>query len=204
MSRRNFIRGAAGATALSAGVGSAAAQEGTGTGTGTGEGTGTAGGTGTATGGGGGGGGSATVAVGPDGDFVFTPGTDEPLYVTPGTTVTFVWESDNHNVVVDTQPSDASWSGHETIENTGFEFSYTFDVLGTYEYFCQPHQQQGMVGTIEVVESTPTATPAPAGPPEVPESAKSLGVAAFIAMCSTLGLAFFFTKYGGDYEPPEE
>jgi hypothetical protein len=31
----------------------------------------------------------------------------------------------------------------------------------------------------------------------------SLGVATTFAMVATLGLAYFFLKYGGDYEMPE-
>ncbi|RDI71151.1 plastocyanin/azurin family copper-binding protein [Halopelagius longus] len=217
MSRRAFLRTATGAAAVAGASGAAAAQEtgtstasggeGTGTASGEGTGTGTAGGEGTGTsegggGGGGGGGGTETVAVGPDGELVFSPGTDSPLQITPGTTVEFVWESDNHNVVVDSQPDDASWEGHEPIENSGFSFSSTFDVLGTYEYHCDPHETAGMVGTIEVVESI--STPAPEQVPSVPDSAKTLGVATTFAMVATLGLAFFFLKYGGDYELEDE
>jgi hypothetical protein len=44
-----------------------------------------------------------------------------------------------------------------------------------------------------------TATP----PPVVSESARTLGVAATIAMVSTLGLAYFFIRYGGDYTDEE-
>jgi hypothetical protein len=40
--------------------------------------------------------------------------------------------------------------------------------------------------------------------PQVPEGAKTLGVATAVSMVATLGLAFFFLKYGGDYQPPEE
>ncbi|ELK46159.1 halocyanin, partial [Haloferax sp. BAB-2207] len=36
--------------------------------------------------------------------------------------------------------------------------------------------------------------------PQVPDSAKSLGVATTFAMIATLGLAYFFMKYGGDYD----
>lgn len=32
----------------------------------------------------------------------------------------------------------------------GESFSRTFDVPGTYEYFCIPHEMQGMVGTVIV------------------------------------------------------
>lgn len=41
--------------------------------------------------------------------------------------------------------------------NSGFvkegeSFSLTFDVPGTYRYFCIPHEKVGMLGTITVVE----------------------------------------------------
>ncbi|GAA0191370.1 plastocyanin/azurin family copper-binding protein [Halobaculum roseum] len=183
LSRRSFIRGAAGATAaagaVAAGSGTAAAQA-----TADGEGT-------------------VEVGAGSDG-LLFTPGTEETFYVTPGTTVTFEWVSGGHNIAVNSQPDGAGWEGHTPIEDEGFSTEFTFETVGVYEYVCEPHASVGMEGTIEVVEQLPTPTPTAAGPPEVPDSAKSLGIASFIAMVSTLGLAFFFTKYGGDYEPPEE
>ena len=140
---------------------------------------------------------TVTVAVGPGGALVYEPGTDAPLEVLPGTTVEFVWESDNHNIVVETQPDEASWEGHVPIENTGFTYEHTFETLGTYEYYCEPHRSAGMVATIEVVEEI--TTPAPAVKPQVPEAALTLGVATAFAMVTTLGLGFFFMKYGGDY-----
>ena len=209
MNRRDILRAASvsavGTTAAAAG--GVAAQEtegGTATGTATGTGTGTTTGTGTGTSGsaGSGGGPTVTVTVGPGGSLVFSPGTDSPLQIAPGTTVEFVWESDNHNIVVDSQPDDAGWEGYETIENTGFTYEHTFETLGTYEYYCDPHRTAGMVGTIEVVESIETE--APANLPEVPDTAKTLGVATTFAMVATLGLAFFFMKYGGDYEFDDE
>jgi hypothetical protein len=33
---------------------------------------------------------------------------------------------------------------------SGESFSYTFDEPGTYEYFCIPHEDLGMVGTVTV------------------------------------------------------
>ena len=173
LSRRAFLTTAAGTATAAGAAGAAAAQEGA----------------------------SEEVVVGPGGDLVFSPGTDEPLQITPGTTVTFTWESDNHNIVVDSQPEGAGWEGYETIENTGFSYEHTFETLGTYEYYCKPHQTAGMVGTVEVVETIETE--APANLPQVPDTAKTLGVATTFAMVATLGLAFFFLKYGGDYEIDE-
>ena len=174
LSRRGFLTTAAGTVAAAGAAGTATAQEG----------------------------GSEEVIGGPGGDLVFSPGTDEALQITPGTTVEFVWASDNHNSVVDSQPDDAGWEGHEEIENTDFTYEHTFETLGTYEYYCAPHETAGMVGTIEVVESIETE--APANLPEVPDTAKTLGVATTFAMVATLGLAFFFLKYGGDYEIDDE
>ena len=91
-----------------------------------------------------------TVAVGPSGRYVFTPGTETPLRISPGTTVKFVWESDTHNIYVDSHPEGADWQGHESIENTGFTYQHTFDVEGTYHYWCEPHKSAGMVADIIV------------------------------------------------------
>lgn len=91
-----------------------------------------------------------TVMAGTEDDaFAFDP---DSVEIAAGETVTWEWGTDTHNIVVDSQPDDADWSGHETIENTGFEYSYTFDVAGTYEYHCEPHINLDMVGEVVVTE----------------------------------------------------
>ncbi|GAA0680596.1 plastocyanin/azurin family copper-binding protein [Natronoarchaeum mannanilyticum] len=87
------------------------------------------------------------VIAGPEGEFVFEPA---ELSIDPGTRVLWIWESDLHNVVPTSQPQGANWEGHETIEDAGFEYEHTFETTGTYEYVCEPHQAQGMTGTITV------------------------------------------------------
>lgn len=156
--------------------------------------------TGDAGGGGGGGGGpTETVVVGPGGELVFDP---ESLEIAVGTTVTFEWDSDGHNIVVESKPDGSDWEGTEggadKLYDTGHTHSHTFETTGTYEYVCTPHKTAGMIGTIEVVEELSTPAPA-AGPPEIPDSAKTLGIASIIGMLSTLGLAYFFMRFGGDY-----
>ena len=207
MKRREFLRAAGGSgAAVTLGAGVAAGQEGTGTATGTSNGTGTGGGTGTGTGnqtGGGGGGGGAgsgqtkEVVVGPGGSLTFEPA---ELEILPGTTVNFVWESDNHNIVVESQPDGASWEGTPGSEtktyDTGYTYSHTFQTEGSYAYFCQPHKQAGMEASIEV--SADAGGGGGDTGPAVPNSAKTLGVATVFAMMATLTLAFFFLKYGGD------
>lgn len=90
------------------------------------------------------------VEVGPDRRLVFSPGTEAPLEVTAGTTVTWVWRSNTHNVVVDRQPDGASWEGHEEIEDEGFTYEHAFSVLGEYRYVCTPHASAGMTGEVVV------------------------------------------------------
>ncbi|WP_276300786.1 plastocyanin/azurin family copper-binding protein [Halorussus lipolyticus] len=179
VTRRGFLRTATGAAATAGAAGTAAAeseQEG-------------------------GGGGAKEVIVGPGGSLVFEPA---DLEITPGTTVNFVWESDNHNIVPDGQPDGADWQGTEggasKTYDTGHEYSYTFETEGTFEYFCQPHKTAGMVGSITV---TPDAGGGGGGGPAIPSSAKTLGIATTAALVFTLGLAYFFMKYGGDYGQAE-
>lgn len=178
VSRRTFLRGTAGSAGVVGASGAATAQEG---------------------------GGSKTVAVGPNGEFVFEP---ETVYVAPGQTVTWEWKSDFHNIVVESQPEGANWEGTaggpQTTYNTGHVYEHSFDTKGTYEYFCQPHKAQGMVGEVVVNESGEAPDSGGEGSgPTLPESARTLGVAATGAMVSVLALAYFFMKYGG-YEETEE
>jgi len=114
-----------------------------------------------------------TVEVGAEGNggpFAFEP---PALRIAPGTTVVFEWTSDNHNVVVEEQPEGTDWTGEQSLENTGFTYSHTFETEGVYKYFCEPHLSVGMKGAI-VVGPAPGAAggdggdggQAPTGPPE--------------------------------------
>jgi plastocyanin len=98
--------------------------------------------------------GTRTVEVGPGGRYVFVPGTDEPLEITTGTTVEWVWRSDLHNVVVDSQPADASWEGTPggagKTYNTGYTYTHTFEIPGEYHYWCEPHRSLGMDADVVV------------------------------------------------------
>jgi plastocyanin len=89
--------------------------------------------------------GTVRVDVGP-GTF-FRPAS---ILIEQGTTVRWVWLSDNHNVSVSEQPEDASWDGHIPIEDTGFEYEHEFTIPGTYRYYCEPHVRDGMTGDVTV------------------------------------------------------
>lgn len=89
------------------------------------------------------------------GDFYFDP---VGLHVEPGDTVRFVNASGSHsatsystdNDAAETQriPEGASGFDSGILEAEGATHSYTFEVEGTYDYFCAPNKTVGMVGRI--------------------------------------------------------
>lgn len=103
-----------------------------------------------------------TVAM--PGDFGFDPKT---ATIAPGRTVTWENASDvDHTVTAygDGIPDGATYfaSGgfgsersardhvREGLVAPGDEYEHTFEVPGTYEYYCVPHESSGMVGTVRV------------------------------------------------------
>lgn len=80
------------------------------------------------------------------------------LYVEPGTTVRFEIEAGSHSATAyeGRIPTAATPFDSGVLSQGGFE--QTFDVSGTYDYYCIPHESMGMVGRIVVGE--------PGGPAE--------------------------------------
>jgi plastocyanin len=103
------------------------------------------------------------VRAGPDGRTVFDP---EEITVGVGETVTWVFESPNHNVsgVPDHAPQVSIPDGADPfasygtdgdpneVADQGTTYEYTFETPGEYTYVCIPHIRQGMVGTVVVEE----------------------------------------------------
>ena len=91
-----------------------------------------------------------TISVGAEGNggsFAFDP---PAVRVDPETTIVFEWATDTHNVVPESIPDGAEWAGHEPLEDAGYTHEHTFDVYGTYTYYCDPHRSIGMVGSFTV------------------------------------------------------
>lgn len=92
--------------------------------------------------------GSPTVEmVTEDGNYYFDP---VGLHVEAGTTVTFENVAGTHNSVsyADRIPDGAS----EWKTPLGETAEHTFEISGTYDYYCQPHKSFGMIGRIVVDE----------------------------------------------------
>ncbi len=139
-----------------------------------------------------------TIEVGGANGLAFLP---TGVWIDTGTTVTFEWVSGGHNVLFESQPSDASVSGHEPLESEGFSFSITFDTGGIYKYYCDPHRAMGMVGGIAVGSGVPTVATGGGGPKElhelgVPIQAHWVGAATILGMIVTLVFSFYVLKYG--------
>ena len=144
-----------------------------------------------------------TVMVGAEGnggDLAFEPA---GIWIDPGTTVTWEWTGGGgeHNVVTVDGPADLD---SDLTAEAGFTYEYEFteDDEGITDYVCEPHDALDMKGAVAVGDDVPTAEAgggAAGGAPQIPDTAKTLGIATTFAMVSTLGFAFFFIKYGGDY-----
>lgn len=92
------------------------------------------------------------VGAGPQG-FKFDPA---DIRIDAGTTVRWVWtgRGSQHNVIESDgeQPLDDPSFESELVADEGHEFTHTFEEPGTYDYVCEVHLAQDMIGSVEVVE----------------------------------------------------
>lgn len=90
-------------------------------------------------------------------DYYFDP---IGLFVEPGTAVTFKNAGGSHSStaykkgtgsssVTRIPPQAEGWDSG-VLTQSGATFEHTFEVEGTYDYFCTPHKTLGMVGRIVV------------------------------------------------------
>lgn len=104
---------------------------------------------------------AADIVAGPDSRLTFDP---TELVVSPGETVTWVFDSSGHNVSAvpehsesvsipgGTEPFSSYDDAQHRTMSPGETFSHRFEIPGTYEYVCIPHESAGMVGKIQVTE----------------------------------------------------
>ena len=83
------------------------------------------------------------------------------ITVEPGTTVTWVHSGNNPHT---TTSYDGLWDSGMIEGGSGGTFSFTFEEPGTYDYFCIPHEEMGMVGSVTVTGGTATGGTATASP----------------------------------------
>jgi len=137
-----------------------------------------------------------TVEVGAEGNgrnLAFDP---PAVRVDNGAMVVWEWTGNggSHNVVSEDDAFESN-----LVAEQGFTFEHTFEEDGIYNYFCQPHKSLGMKASVVVGSDFATVggEESGAGPSDLPDSAKTLGVATSFVLVATLGLAYVFIKYGG-------
>ena len=103
-----------------------------------------------------------TSLLAPTVNLVFSPSS---VTIHPGDQVRWTWGSSGHSTTSGSpgQPNGIWDSG---IRNQGATFTHTFNSAGTFPYYCIPHGGCcGMVGTVMVVNASPTPTPTPTATP---------------------------------------
>lgn len=119
--------------------------------------------------------GSTTVAMITDGDqYYYDP---IGVFVEAGENVTWENQSGSHSSTAYVQgnpqaevrriPEDAEGWDSGTLTEGGATFSHTFDVQGTYDYYCIPHKTLEMIGRVVVGEPSGLGDDPPDG--AVPE-----------------------------------
>ena len=89
-------------------------------------------------------------------DFAFTPSTVNAVV---GDTISFMWVNGMHTTTATMVPAGARrWNKPMDVSHTRFRVPLT--VAGTYNYRCNFHFAQGMVGTIVVSATSPGQVPA--------------------------------------------
>ncbi|OYR86796.1 halocyanin [Halorubrum sp. E3] len=132
------------------------------------------------------------------------------LWVDPGTTITFEWTGSGgyHNVQTVEGGGPASLDSGDPIGEEGhtYEYETSEEDAGITHYHCVPHTAVGMHAGLAVGGDIETETVGGGGSDAVfvPQGARALSVATFVAMVSTLGLAFVFMKYGGTITQDDE
>ena len=120
-------------------------------------------------------------------DNFFSPAN---ITVEPGTTVTWVQSGNNPHT---TTSYDGLWDSGMIEGGSGGTFSFTFEEPGTYDYFCIPHEDLGMVGSVTVSGGTtagPTGTSTAKASPAFTALADtgSPSVTSLVAIAATLAL----------------
>jgi plastocyanin len=97
--------------------------------------------------------------------LVFSPAM---VSIKVGDTVQWIWNDGPHSTTSGT-PGKASGLWDSGIKSVGSSFTYQFNSVGTFPYFCSVHGACcGMTGSVTVSVGTPTPTPTPTPNPTVP------------------------------------
>jgi plastocyanin len=111
------------------------------------------------------------VTVGPNGNLVFSPSS---VTIHTGDQVRWTWSSSGHSTKSGS-PGLPSGIWDSGILNQGATFTRTFNSTGMFPYYCTPHGGCcNMVGTVTVVNASPSPTPMPTATPSATPTPTSM------------------------------
>src|SRR5215471_7885135 len=136
------------------------------------------------------------VTVGPGFNLVFDPAS---VTIHPGDQVKWTWGSSGHSTTSGSpgQPNGIWDSG---IQNQGATFTRTFNSAGTFPYYCTPHGGCcGMVGTVMVVNASPTPnpTPTPSATPPTTSILANISTRSFVQTGDNVMIGGFIVQGSG-------
>jgi plastocyanin/uncharacterized protein YggT (Ycf19 family) len=131
------------------------------------------------------------VTVAPNGAFVFSPSS---VTIRPGDTVRWTWGDDFHSSTSGTPGMpDGLWNSGVLIQ--GAVFTHTFNSVGTFRYYCTPHGLCcNMVGTVTVVNASPTPTPMPTATPPSTSILANISTRSFVQTADNVMIGGFIVQ----------
>jgi plastocyanin len=138
------------------------------------------------------GGATVTVTVG-DNCFCFSPSS---VTIHPGDTVLWTFSSSGHSTTSGT-PGHPSGLWDSGILNQGAMFTQTFNAVGSFPYYCTVHGACcNMVGTVTVVNPSPTPTPT-ATPAATPSHLGNISTRGFVQTADNVMIGGFIVQGTG-------
>ena len=137
------------------------------------------------------------VTVAPGGNLVFSPSS---VTIRPGDQVRWTFSSAGHTTTSGS-PGMPNGIWDSMLRPQGATFTHTFNSIGTFAYYCTPHGGCcGMVGTVTVVNASPTPTPTPR-PTATPTPANTPTPTPVVATNPASKVAAFSATLNGTVNP---
>src|SRR5215471_3196483 len=135
------------------------------------------------------------VTVGPGGMLVFDPAS---VTINPGDQVKWTWDSGGHSTTSGS-PGSPNGMWNSGVHNAGATFTQTFNSTGTFPYYCTPHSCCGMVGTVMVVNASPTPnpTPTPSATPPTTSILANISTRSFVQTTDNVMIGGFIVQGTG-------
>src|SRR5262245_58195543 len=132
------------------------------------------------------------VTVGPGGMLVFDPAS---VTINPGDQVKWTWDSGGHSTTSGS-PGSPNGMWNSGVHNAGATFTQTFNSTGTFPYYCTPHSCCGMVGTVMVVNASPTPnpTPTPSATPPTTSILANISTRSFVQTADNVMIGGFIVQ----------